>query len=80
MKVIAKNTFHGTEANLIVKANVITAATVKRLRKKLCSSDCNCFWDYTEFFQHTPGYRNYQNLQQKLYKSRTADNGILLEA
>lgn len=79
MKVIAKNSFHNTQASLNVKSGVITAATVKTLRKKLCASDCSCFWDYTQFFEHTPGYRNSENKQVKLYKSWASDGGILLE-
>lgn len=79
MKVIAKNSFHGTEASLNVKSQVISAATAKTLRKKLCASNCNCFWNHTQFFEHIPGYRNSENRRIKLYKSQMPDGGILLE-
>jgi hypothetical protein len=79
MKVIAKNSFHNTEAQLIVKAQLITAATAAKLRKKLCAVGCECFWQSTTFYEHTPGYRNSENCQVKLHKTRLLDGSILLE-
>jgi len=42
-KLTLKNDLHGTEATVIVKDGIISTASLKRARKKLCGmKDCAC--------------------------------------
>ncbi len=82
IKIIAKNSFHNTEAHLSVRGThggTISPARVKKLRKELCSPDCTCFVDHTQYFEHFPGYRNSENRQIRLAAQEMPDGGIFVE-
>lgn len=40
--ITAKNEFHNTKTTLRVKDGRVSAATARKLGKKMCASDCEC--------------------------------------
>lgn len=80
MKVIARNTFHNTEAALIVRNRVISPATARKLRNKMCAEGCACFADHTQYFEKIQNKRAPLNTELKLYPAQQSDGSILLEA
>lgn len=51
LKVLVRNSFHGTEAQISVPADskIIGPRTAKKLRGKICAADCRCFATHTCF-------------------------------
>ncbi len=82
IKIIAKNSFHGTKAHLSISGpdgGTISPARARKLRKELCVEDCVCFDSHTKYFEHIPGYRNSENRLIQMMATELPDGGIFLE-